>query len=110
MPKNGYWIECIPLAGEAAINDVREGAPHLYAATMASIPQVKAVAETPEQAIDRLRHKLRALGRYYRMLGKKLPETDNPVRPPRHPGADRGWISVYIKYTDECSNDLSAGH
>ena len=68
---------------------------------MSAVPDIKAVAETPDKAIDRLRNKLRALGRYYRMIGADLPETDNPVRPPRHNMSKQGFISVYIQYSEQ---------
>lgn len=98
MPRNGYWIECMPLE-----EDVRkpENGDDLYSARLSSLPDVKVVAPSPDAAIEKLRAKLRALNRYYRMLGKDLPERDNPVRPPRNCLAGRGWISVYVQIGEQ---------
>ena len=67
-----------------------------YRAIFSSIPDLDVVAPSPDQAIDKLRHKLRALSRYYRMTGRTLPESDNPVRPPRICGLFRDGFSVYV--------------
>jgi len=75
-----------------------------YRAVFSSIPDLDVVAKTPDQAIDRLRQKLQALGRYYRMKGQHLPESDNPVRPPKNLRSVQGWISVYVQFTETCTN------
>ncbi|HPQ50766.1 MAG: hypothetical protein KDJ26_02675 [Alphaproteobacteria bacterium] len=113
MPRNGYWIECIPveLATNTPIvfsNEKNRNTEqcHLddkgqYRAIFSSIPDLDVVAPSPDQAIDKLRHKLRALSRYYRMTGRTLPESDNPVRPPKNLRTVQGWISVYVHLTTE---------
>lgn len=93
MPKNGYWIECVPICREAN----QSGEDYLYNASIRSFPEIKVTAHSPEQAIARLRFKLRALRRYYRMIGRPLPEMDNPVQPPSRLRSVRGWISIYIQ-------------
>jgi hypothetical protein len=93
MPKNGYWIECVPL-GDGANGAIGE---NLYSASMESFPDVHVTAPSPDQAIEKLRAKLKALRRYYRMTGKLLPELDNPVRPPSRLRSVHGWISVYVQ-------------
>jgi hypothetical protein len=93
MPKNGYWIECVPLGGGANGNLEAD----LYSASIESFPDFHVTAPSPDQAIEKLRAKLKALRRYYRMTGKTLPDLDNPVRPPQRLRSVQGWISVYIQ-------------
>ncbi|HNQ91553.1 MAG TPA: hypothetical protein PKI93_01325 [Alphaproteobacteria bacterium] len=105
MPRNGYWIECVPLSDKPSVPDLPiEQYVEQYRAVFSSIPDLDVVAQTPDQAIDRLRHKLQALGRYYRMKGRDLPESDNPVRPPRNLRSVQGWISVYVQFSENCQN------
>ncbi len=108
MPRNGYWIECIPVSQLQEISQVASGdssfSIELYRAVFSSIPDLDVVARTPDQAIDRLRQKLQALGRYYRMKGEHLPESDNPVRPPKNLRSVQGWISVYVQFSETCTN------
>ncbi|MDD3020236.1 MAG: hypothetical protein PHX61_04550 [Alphaproteobacteria bacterium] len=117
MPQNGYWIECIPVKiatgtlglteNESAVIDQGDRNNYQgdqYRAILSSIPDLNVVAQSPDQAIDKLRHKLRALGRYYRMTGRILPESDNPVRPPKNLRSVHGWISVYVQFTEKCGN------
>lgn len=101
MPRNGYWIECVPLNDRPSVSDLSD---EKYRAVFSSIPDLDVVAQTPDQAIDRLRQKLQALGRYYRMKGQNLPESDNPVRPPRNLRSVQGWISVYVQFGENCPN------
>jgi hypothetical protein len=96
MPKNGYWIECIPVCREANQN----GEEFFYNASVHSFPEIKVTADSPERAIAKLRFKLRAIRRYYQMIGRSLPEMDNPVRPPSRLRSVRGWISVYIQMVE----------
>jgi hypothetical protein len=97
MPQNGYWIECTPVSPEQN-NDAVD----LYEAMICSIPEAKATADTPDNAIQELRNKLTDLRHDYCMRGKKLPEHDSPISPPRHNTPYKGWISIYIKMTDCC--------
>lgn len=105
MPKNGYWIECAPVATEClSIGNMMEV--EEYKASLPAIPDINVVAKSPDQAIDRLRRKLKALKRYYQMTGKELPEKDNPITPPRQKGGCRngGRISVYVQVGDTNAN------
>lgn len=94
MPRNGYWIECIPLSGE----DQQTGKSG-YKASSASFPELIATAASPDQAIEGLREHLRAVRQHYLQSGKLLPEMDNPVRPPTRWRNVQGWISVYVALT-----------
>lgn len=100
MPQNGYWIECIPVSGENC--DQIDNT--LYSAEIASIPEAKVFATTPDKAIQALRDKLKALRHDYCMRGKDLPEHDSPVSPPRNMCSVKGWISVYVQMSDCCRN------
>lgn len=98
MPQNGYWIECIPVSTGQDNN----GASCLYEAVICSIPEAKATANTPDNAIQELRNKLASLLHEYCVQGKALPEHHSPIRPPRHAVSHQGWISVYIKMNECC--------
>lgn len=106
MPKNGYWIECIPITSDrkSELAGIEEQEPDSmeYTASLPTIPDIKVIAKSPDQAIDRLRRKLKALKRYYQMTGKELPEKDSPITPPRQKSGCRngGWISVYVHVGD----------
>jgi hypothetical protein len=76
----------------------------LYSAAIASIPEAKVFATTPDKAIQELRDKLKALRHDYCVRGKELPEHDNPIRPPRNMHSVKGWISVYIQMSECCHN------
>lgn len=113
MPRNGYWIECVPVSttGNGSLKnetsqpspDNREkGAGSGYRAVVSSIPGLDVVAQTPDQAIDKLRQKLVALKKAS-SGSDPLPETDNPVRPPKNLRSVPGWISVYLQFSDQCS-------
>lgn len=106
MPRKGYWIECVPVNNSDLMIDhlefSDEQTQELYKAILSSIPDLNVVADTPDQAIERLRRKLRALNRYYKMKGQDLPEMDNPVRPPRNLRSVQGWISVYVQFSEGC--------
>ncbi len=101
MPKNGYWIECTPVAMDSASVNELAGVEE-YKASLPTIPDINVIAKSPDQAIDKLRRKLKALKRYYQMTGKELPETDSPISPPRQKRGCRngGWISVYVQISD----------
>lgn len=103
MPYNGYWIECVPVASGDNEHIDNVTAEASYSAAVASIPEAKVFADTPDHAIQQLRDKLKALRNEYTSRGKELPEHDNPVRPPRNIGTVRGWISVYVKM-GECAS------
>jgi hypothetical protein len=105
MPYNGYWIECIPVTNGDA-EHISNTSDTSYQAEVASIPEAKVFADTPDHAIQQLRDKLKALRSEYRSHGKEMPEHDNPVRPPRNMGSIRGWISVYVKM-GECAHHHS---
>lgn len=100
MPQNGYWVECIPLSSGKDNNGVAS----LYEAVICSIPEAKATASTPDNAIQELRQKLASLRHDYCVQGKTLPEHDSPIRPPRHTVSHQGWISIYVKMNDCCQN------
>ena len=124
MPQNGYWIECVPIKlatdtldensqfecqnGEQIKRSLTNGDGVIteaqYRAVISSFPELDVVAQSPDQAIDKLRHKLRALSRYYRMTAKSFPERDNPVRPPKNLRSVQGWISVYVQFSEQCGN------
>lgn len=93
MPRNGYWVECIPVAGnEANQNHTAD----LYSASVSSFPELTETAPSPDQAIEKLRSRLKTIRQQYSSAGDRLPEMDNPVRPPTRLRAIQGWISVYI--------------
>lgn len=110
MPRNGYWIECVPVHTVTNTLDISDDvSDHLdggnqYKAIISSIPDLNVVAQSPDQAIDRLRKKLLDLKRNSQMDGRVLPEGDNPVRPPKNLRSVQGWISVYLQFTEQCSN------
>jgi hypothetical protein len=94
MPRNGYWVECIPLDRDS-VNQAHLS-PDLYSASSGSFPDVTETASSPDQAIEKLRDRLRTIRQHYHLTGKILPEMDNPVRPPTRLRSVQGWISVYI--------------
>lgn len=97
MPKNGYWIECIPLDEAPDANGTRKHLEtHLYSASTSSFPDITETASSPDQAIEKLSDRLKTIRQHYQTTGKILPEMDNPVRPPKRLRAVQGWISVYI--------------
>ncbi len=97
MPRNGYWIECIPVQIQENL------APDLYSATSESFPEVTEMAPSPDQAIEKLRHRLKTIRNDYQKTGKLLPELDNPVRPPNRLRGVIGWISVYVEISEKVS-------
>lgn len=101
MPRNGYWIECIPLSDDSLALAPPEGqgdeASHLYKASSQSFPDVDATAPSPDKAIEKLRDRLKQIRQQYAVSGKILPEMDNPVRPPTRLRRIQGWISVYVE-------------
>ncbi len=97
MPRNGYWIECIPVQDRANENIASD----LYSATSESFPDVAELAPSPDQAIEKLRAKLKTIRQDYQIKGRVLPELDNPVRPPSRLRNVSGWISVYIEIADK---------
>lgn len=100
MPRNGYWIECIPLS-----EDTQEQVPlkgqngdgGLYKASSQSFPDMDETAPSPDKAIEKLRDRLKLIRQQYDQSGKLLPEMDNPVRPPTRLRRIQGWISVYVE-------------
>ena len=101
MPRNGYWVECIPLDGDTLSQ--AHLSPDLYSASSGSFPDVTETASSPDQAIQKLRDRLRIIRQHYHLTGKILPEMDNPVRPPTRLRSIQGWISVYIDIGDKQS-------
>lgn len=106
MPQNGYWIECIPVSNEDVSQgkNIEEIGADLYSAAIASLPEVRVFASSPERAIQELRDKLKALRHDYCVQGRELPAHDNPIRPPRNPRSTKGWISVYVQMTECCKH------
>lgn len=97
MPRNGYWIECIPVHSKANENH----SPDLYTATSESFPDLSEIAPSPDQAIEKLRERLKTIRGDYAKTGRLLPELDNPVRPPSRMRNVSGWISVYIDISEK---------
>jgi len=104
MPKNGYWVECIPLQEDAIQQTAGNG---LYSASSSSFPELTETAPSPDQAIEKLRDRLRTIRQQYQVTGKILPEMDNPVNPPKRLRSVQGWISVYIELQD-CLHNRNA--
>ena len=101
MPRSGYWIECVPVA-EQINNDIEpKASDRLYSATAESFPDIMEMAPSPDQAIEKLRSRLKTIRTDYASHGKLLPELDNPVRPPHRLRNVSGWISVYIEFKDK---------
>ena len=96
MPKNGYWVECVPLDGECVLPQ-ENLPPDLYSASTGSFPDITETAPSPDLAIEKLRSRLKTIRQHYHTTGKLLPEMDNPVRPPTRLRSISGWISVYIE-------------
>lgn len=107
MPRNGYWVECIPLDGDT-INHAEKAFTDLYSASSGSFPDVTETAPSPDLAIEKLRDRLKTIPQHYHTTGKLLPEMDNPVRPPTRLRSISGWISVYIEMGSECRVPKSA--
>ncbi len=93
MPRNGYWVECIPLPEDEANQNLSKD---LYSASVSSFPELTETAPSPDLAIEKLRTRLKSIRQQYTTTGDRLPEMDNPVRPPTRLRAIQGWISVYI--------------
>lgn len=113
MPKNGYWIECVPISSVNFTDDKERGsflhsrqsanlnvADDLYAASTEQFPDLSVTAPSPDAAIEQLRQRLKAIRDDYQKTGKLLPALDNPVDPPRRLRKFQGWISVYIEMVD----------
>lgn len=95
MPRQGYWIECIPINKNA--NENNNENVDLYSASIGSFPEISAYAASPDQAIQKLRDKLKKIRTHYEIHGKKLPSVDNPVRPPHRLRFVQGWMSVFVE-------------
>ena len=100
MPRSGYWIECVPVAEQSNL-DKEAKSDCLYSATAESFPDIMEMAPSPDQAIEKLRSRLKTIRADYAVHGKLLPELDNPVRPPHRLRNVSGWISVYIEFQDK---------
>ncbi len=98
MPRNGYWIECVPVLEQENATGFNED--HLYSATTESFPEIAEMAPSPDQAIEQLRSRLKKIRSDYQKTGKLLPELDNPVRPPHRLRSVSGWISVYVEFPE----------
>jgi predicted RNase H-like HicB family nuclease len=101
MPRNGYWVECVP-ANTKHIDIIDKASETGYIASPTSFPDVHETASTPDEAINRIRARLMKVRSTYAQSGKILPEMDNPVRPPNRLRNVQGWISVYI-VVSECA-------
>ena len=106
MPRNGYWIECIPVQEQSNREAEPASSPDqaLYSATSESFPDIAEMAGSPDQAIENLRNRMKKLRSDYQQTGKLLPELDNPVRPPSRLRNVAGWISVYVEFKDKTGN------
>lgn len=100
MPRKGYWVECIPLHGNANQNM----SPDLYGASIRSLPEVSAYAPSPDKAIEKLRVKLKKLKQYCELTGRNMPEIENPAEPPARLKFVEGWLSVYVDIAEEARN------
>lgn len=114
MPKNGYWIECVPISSLNFTEDNNgsrftlshrlsantDCAADLYAASTEQFPDLSVTAPSPDAAIEQLRNRLKSIRDDYQKTGKLLPDLDNPVNPPRRLRKFQGWISVYIEVVD----------
>lgn len=122
MPRTGYWVECIPLSkrtggsdglvGEKvssstsdsnALQDLnikvaQENKQDLYSASIPSIPEASAFANSPDAAIDKLKLKLKSLKKNYENLQRPMPRPHNPIRPPKRLRDIPGWLSIYIEF------------
>ena len=96
MPRNGYWIECIPVQDPAKPSLANA----LYSASTESFPEMAEIAASPDKAIEKLRDRLKTIRCEYSKTGKLLPELDNPVMPPNRLRSVSGWISVYVEFAD----------
>lgn len=103
MPRNGYWIECVPIQEQGNKNPLSFSSDQLYSATTESFPEITELAPSPDQAIEKLRDRLKNIKADYQKTGKLLPERDNPVRPPHRLRSVMGWISVYVEFPDKAS-------
>lgn len=101
MPRNGYWIECIPVREQGNLESSETIDEGLYSATTASFPDVSEMAPSPDLAIEKLRNRLKTIRQDYKNTGKLLPELDNPVRPPNRLRSVMGWISVYVEFPEK---------
>lgn len=101
MPRNGYWIECVPVMEQNTQNNSQISDATLYSATTESFPELSEMAPSPDQAIEKLRNRLKTIRTDYSQRGKLLPELDNPVRPPHRLRSVSGWISVYVEFPDK---------
>ncbi|MBI1327636.1 MAG: hypothetical protein GC136_08355 [Alphaproteobacteria bacterium] len=97
MPRKGYWVECIPLHGNANQNM----SPDLYGASIRALPEVSAYAPSPDKAIEKLRAKLKKLKQYYELTGRTMPDSESPAEPPSRLKFVEGWMSVYVDMIDE---------
>ena len=121
MPRTGYWVECIPLSkktggrdglaieeknysnskntaiNDLSIEDQELETQELYSASIPSIPEASAFANSPDAAIDKLKDKLKRLRHHYDTLEKPMPRTHNPIRPPKKLRDVPGWLSIYIE-------------
>lgn len=104
MPRNGYWVECVPATAEQ-INISQEIVAGGYVASPTSFPDVHETASTPDEAINRIRDRLIKVRKTYSQSGKILPEMDNPVRPPNRLRNVQGWISVYIVLSENARSE-----
>ncbi len=106
MPKNGYWIECVPLSSVNSEDMARRLShnenlsPDLYAASVEHFPDLSVTASSPDAAIEQLRNRLKSIRNDYSKTGKILPDLDNPVRPPQRLRKLQGWISVYVEVSE----------
>jgi hypothetical protein len=106
MPRNGYWIECVPLSSVNSEELMRRISPNenlspdLYSASVEHFPDLSVTAASPDIAIEKLRNRLKSIRDDYRQTGKMLPDLDNPVRPPQRLRKVQGWISVYIEVSE----------
>ena len=121
MPRTGYWVECVPLhkktggrdglaieekngsyannktVNNPSVDNLELETQEIYSASIPSIPEASAFANSPDAAIDKLKDKLKRLRHHYDTLEKPMPRAHNPIRPPKKLRDVPGWLSIYIE-------------
>lgn len=94
--RTGYWVECVPLRHSANENFSAD----LYSASIDLLPEIESYGPSPDQAIERVRAKLKTLKKQYRAMERPLPTAHNRHAPTSRLKAVDGWMSIYIDLDD----------